>query len=252
MTPLSVLVPTRDEAADLPECLASASFADEIVVVDSGSTDGTVELARSAGARVLARPFDTHARQKNWALPQLAHDWVLALDADERVTPELRDEIRRTLEVAGALRGYRIPRRNTFLGREIRGSGWQHDRVLRLFDRRAARFDERRVHERVVVDGGTGSLRGALVHHSCRDIADWLRKTERYAALGAEEAFAQGRRPRPGDLALRPAARFLKQWLLQAGFRDGTEGWVLCATSAYGVMLKYARLRELAARKVAP
>lgn len=246
MSGLSVLIPARDEAADLPDCLASCAFADEIVVVDSGSTDGTPDVARAAGARVLFREFDTHARQKNWALPQLLHDWVLCLDADERVTPELAADIPRALAAAGETRGFLLPRRNTFLGREIRGCGWQHDRVLRLFDRRHARFDDRRVHESVQVNGATARLAGALLHHSCRDMADWLRKTERYARLGAEEAFANGRRARAADLAIRPAARFLKQWLLQGGFRDGTEGWILCATSAYGVLLKHARLRELA------
>ncbi len=246
MSGVSVLIPARDEATDLPACLESCAFADEIVVVDSGSVDGTADLARAAGARVLVRPFDTHARQKNWALPQLAHDWVLAVDADERVTPELAAEIPRALASAGAARGFVIPRRNTFLGREIRGCGWQHDRVLRLFDRRHARYDDRRVHESVQVDGAVARLTGALRHHSCRDLSEWLRKTERYAHLGAEEAFAAGRRARATDLAVRPAGRFLKQWLLQAGFRDGVEGWLLCATSAYGVLLKYARLRELA------
>src|SRR5690606_30936379 len=155
-------------------------------------------------------------------------------------------EIPRALASAGAARGFGIPRRSTFLGREIRGCGWQHDRVLRLFDRRHARFDDRRVHESVRVDGPVAQLTGALLHHSCRDLSDWLRKTDRYARLGADEAFANGRRARAADLAVRPAARFVKQWLLQGGFRDGAEGWLLCATSAYGVLLKYARLRQLA------
>jgi hypothetical protein len=245
VSPLSVLIPTRNEEANLPECLASCDFADEIVVVDSGSADRTVEIARAAGAVVLVHPFESHARQKNWGLERVAHDWVLVLDADERVTPALRDAIRRALASPGAPRAFRVRRRSTFLGRTIRGCGWQFDRVTRLLDRRAARFDDRRVHESAIVDGPTPMLDGVLLHHSCRDFSQWLGKVERYAALGAAEAFAQGRRPRPGDLTLRPFARFAKQWLLQAGFRDGAEGWVLCATSAFGVMLKYAHLREL-------
>ena len=248
MNRLSVLIPTRNEERNLPECLASCAFADEIVVVDSGSTDGTVEVARAAGAQILVRTFDTHARQKNWALPKLAHDWVLVLDADERVTPALRNAIREALRDPGSVRGFVLRRVNTFLAREIRGCGWQHDRVLRLFDRRAGGFDDRRVHEQVRLDGETRRLEAPLLHHSCRELSEWIRKTERYAALGAEEAHGRGRRPRFGDLTVRPAARFAKQWILQAGFRDGTEGWLLCATSAYGVLLKYARLRELAMR----
>jgi len=248
MTPLSILIPTRDEADRLPACLATCTFADEIVVVDSGSRDDTVEIARRAGATVLHHPFESHARQKNWGLAQVSHDWVLVLDADERVPPALAEEIRRALLAPADLRGWSVRRANTFLGREIRGCGWQRDWVLRLFDRRSGRFDDRRVHERARVDGPTGRLRAPLLHRSCRDLDEWLRKTERYATLGAEEVFAAGRAPRRGDLAIRPLARFVKQWLLQGGFRDGAEGWILCATSAYGVLLKYARLRELAAR----
>jgi glycosyltransferase involved in cell wall biosynthesis len=246
---LSVLIPTLDEEQDLPGCLEACAFADQIVVVDSGSRDATVEIARSAGATVLFHEFETHARQKNWGLAQVAHDWVLVLDADERPTPALRAEIGAALRDPGDVRGWLLRRSNTFLGRAIRGCGWQRDWVLRLFDRRAGSFDDRRVHERVAVRGRTGRLAAPLLHHSCRDLGEWLRKTERYASLGAEEAFMGGARPRPGDLVVRPLARFAKQWLLQGGFRDGAEGWLLCATSAYGVMLKNARLRELAARE---
>ncbi|MFN8179455.1 MAG: glycosyltransferase family 2 protein [bacterium] len=246
MTRLSVLIPTLDEERNLPECLASCAFADQIVVVDSGSTDRTAEIARDAGATLLVHPFESHARQKNWALPQVAHDWVLLVDADERVTAELQQEIRAVLADPGERRGFRMRRLNTFLGRTIVGCGWQNDWVLRLLDRRVARFEDRRVHEGAVVEGATGALAAKLVHHSCRDLSEWLRKTDWYARLGAEEAFARGRRARPGDLAARPLGRFVKQWLLQGGFRDGPEGWLLCATSAYSVLLKYAYLRELA------
>jgi len=245
---LSLLVVTLNEADNLGECLASARFADEIVVVDSGSTDATREIAEAAGARFVVHAFEGHAEQKNWGLGQLAHDWVLILDADERVTPELADEIRRVLESPDR-RGYWIYRRNTFLGREIRGCGWQRDRVLRLFDRRAGRYEEKRVHEEVRLEEAAGRLRGKLVHHSCRDLASWLVKVEGYAQLGAEEAVRCGRRPVFGDLWLRPPARFFKQWLVQGGWRDGIEGMILCVTSAYSVFLKYAKLRRLGSRR---
>jgi glycosyltransferase involved in cell wall biosynthesis len=242
--PLSVLVPTYNEQEMLPECLASVAFADEIVVLDSGSDDGTVDIARAAGARVITRPFDDHARQKNWGLEQLTHDWVLLLDADERVTDPLRHEVTTHLERPPERAGYWIPRRNTFLGREIRGAGWQRDKVLRFFDRRRGRYEERVVHEEVSLDGPAGRLEHALLHHSCRDLSTWLRKTDRYAALGARELAARGRHASIVDIATRPPARFLKQWLLQGGFRDGVEGWILCGISAYGVFSKYARLLD--------
>jgi glycosyltransferase involved in cell wall biosynthesis len=245
--PLSVLVPTLNEEECLPECLASCAFADEIVVVDSGSEDRTVEIAREHGATVLVHAFETHARQKNWGLTHVSHSWVLVVEADERVPTPLRDEIREVLR-GPARRGYWIRRRNTFLGRGIRGSGWQHDRVLRLFDRTVGRYEERRVHEEVRVRGQVGVLKQRLIHHSCRDLSAWIRKTERYSTLGAEEAWASGRRATGGDLLFRPVARFLKQYVAQGGFRDGVEGLMLCTVSAFGVFLKYAKLKELAMR----
>jgi glycosyltransferase involved in cell wall biosynthesis len=246
MEPLSVLITTLDEEANLPECLAHCAFADEVVVVDSGSTDGTEAIARAAGARFLAHPFESHARQKNWGLERVTHAWVLVLDADERVPRDLAEEIRATLGDDRRAAGYWIRRRNTFLGREIRGCGWQHDRVLRLFDRRRGRYEDRRVHEEVRVDGEVRTLGGRLLHHSCRDLSGWIAKTERYARLGAEELRRHGRRGVWWDLALRPPARFVKQYVLQGGFRDGAEGLVLCAVSAFGVLVKYAHLRSSA------
>ena len=242
--PLSVLVPTLNEREMLPGCLESCAFADEVVVVDSGSDDNTVELARAAGATVLEHPFEGHAEQKNWGLEQVRHDWVLVLDADERVPEALRREIESHLAAPPRASGFWIRRVNTFLGRTIRGCGWQHDRVLRFFDRRAGRYETRRVHEEVVLDGA-GTLEQALLHHSCRDLDTWLAKSERYARLGAEELHRHGRRIGTGDLWLRPPARFLKQYVAQGGFRDGVEGLLICAISAQGVFRKYARLREL-------
>lgn len=244
MEPLSVLVATLDEEENLEECLAGCGFADEIVVIDSGSTDATEAIARAAGARFLVHPFETHAKQKNWGLDRVTHRWVLLVDADERVPPELREEIRTVLASGERADGYWIRRTTTFLGREIRGAGWQHDRVLRLFDRTRGRYEERRIHEEVRVQGSTRTLRHRLLHHSCRDLSVWVTKTARYAALGAEEARSRGRHASWADLTLRPVARFVKQYVLQAGFRDGVEGLLLCAISAFGVFLKYAHLRR--------
>ncbi len=245
MEKLSVLIVTYNEADRLPDCLASVAFADEIVVVDSGSDDGTARIAEEAGARVLVRTFAGHADQKNWGLDQVTHRWVLIVDADERVRPELRDEIVGLLRAPGRLDGYHIRRRNTFMGKAITGCGWQRDRVLRFFDTERGRYEDRRVHEEVQIDGRVGELGGRLDHHSYRDLDSWVAKSAGYAWLGAEEAHRRGRRYRAIDLLTRPLFRFLKEWLLQGGWRDGTEGFVLCVISAYGVFLKYTRLREL-------
>jgi glycosyltransferase involved in cell wall biosynthesis len=244
MEPLSVLILTRDEADRIGECLASVAFADERLVVDSGSTDGTPAIAAEAGARVLTRPFRDHADQKNWGLDQLTHPWVLIVDADERVPVELAEEIRGLLGGRSREGGYWIRRRSTFMGRTIRGCGWQSDRVLRFFDRREGRYADRRVHEEVRIRGRVGELRGRLEHHPYRNLSEWIARTDRYARLGAEELRRRGTRFRWRDLALRPPARFLKQWIGRGGWRDGPEGFVLCAVAAAGVLLKYAHLRE--------
>jgi glycosyltransferase involved in cell wall biosynthesis len=245
MAALSVLVCTKDEESVLPACLASVAFADEIVVVDSGSVDATMDIARAAGARVLEHPFESHAAQKNWGLAQLSNDWVLILDADERVPSGLRDEIVSISADPDRRAGYWVYRANRFLGRMIRGCGWQRDKVLRLFDRTKGRYELRRVHEEVRIDGSVGVLGNRLLHDSCRDLGTWIRKTNHYAALGAEELSAHGRRGRFVDVVLRPPVRFAKQYVGQQGFRDGVPGFILCAISAFGVFAKHARLWEM-------
>jgi glycosyltransferase involved in cell wall biosynthesis len=240
-----VLVIAKNEERNLAACLSSCRFADEMLVVDSGSEDRTADIAREAGARVLVHTFESHAKQKNWGLERVAHDWVLVVDADERVPDALAGEIRALLHEGPKESGYWIRRRSTFLGREIRGAGWQRDRVLRFFDRRRARYEERLVHEEIVLDSAAGVLSHAFEHHPCRDLTSWMEKVNRYATQGAAEAWSRGERPSMFALLLRPPARFLKQYVLQCGFRDGMEGFLLCAISSFGVFLKYAKLREI-------
>ncbi|HET9888241.1 MAG TPA: glycosyltransferase family 2 protein [bacterium] len=249
MIPLSVLVIAKNEEDNLPECLASCRFAGEVLVVDAGSADRTREIAQAAGARVVEHSFESHAKQKNWGLQQLANDWVLVVDADERVPETLALEIRALLarEAGPPRAGYWIYRRSTFLGREIRGAGWQRDRVLRFFDRRRARYAERLIHEEVELSQPpAGILHERLLHHPCRDLTSWMEKVNRYASAGAREAWSKGERATFLSLLLRPPARFAKQYVVQGGFRDGWEGLLLCAISSFGVFLKYAKLREIA------
>jgi glycosyltransferase involved in cell wall biosynthesis len=168
--PLSVIVTTGNEARNIVACLASVQWAAEIIVVDSGSRDATVELARPLAHQVLEHPYESPARQKNWAIPQARHPWVLILDADERVTPELAAEIRALLAAGPGRRGYWIYRRNTFLGREIRHGGWERDRVIRLFARDHARYPDVQVHEEMQVDGEVGVLRGRNGKYAATDL----------------------------------------------------------------------------------
>ena len=243
--PVSALVIAQNEETNIAECLATLRWAEEVVVVDGGSKDATVDLAREAGARVLAHPFESPARQRNWALPQLRSDWVLVVDADERVTTELAEEIAGTLAGQPGETGFWLKRRSYFLGRPMRYGGWQRDWVLRLFRRGEGNYDDRRVHETVILAGPTRRLGGVLLHHTYPSLDDYLVKSRRYASWGAHELFHQGRRPSLNDLLFRPPARFLKMYLWQGGWRDGREGLLLAALTAGGVFHKYAELWRL-------
>jgi glycosyltransferase involved in cell wall biosynthesis len=243
---LTVTLVTLNEEDRLRTCLETVGFADEIVVVDAGSSDKTVELARSFTDHVFIRAWEGFAGQKNWALKQAHGDWILALDADEEVSPELGDEIRRVLGSAGGPDGYRMPRRNIFWGRWIRHGRLYPDWQLRLFRRGSGRFVERDVHESVDVSGPIGCLRGALVHRSYRDVADFVERANRYTSLAAAEWARAGRGIGVVDLALRPAGRFLSMYVVHRGCLDGWRGFLLAGLYAYYVFVRSAKIWERA------
>jgi len=246
---LSVTIITKNEAADIGAALASVAWADEIVVVDSRSTDDTVAIARRHTERVVVRDWPGYVAQKNYAASIAANDWVLSLDADERVTPELASEIRAL--VAGAPRdaAYRIPRVTWHLGRWIRTTDWYPDYQLRLYDRRAAEWTGAYVHEAVAVRGPVGQLRGELQHYAYRDIADHLETIDRYTTLAARQLDESGRRAGVLDVAVHPPLAFLRNYLARGGFRDGEVGFVISRMNAYYVFLKFAKLWELQRRE---
>jgi glycosyltransferase involved in cell wall biosynthesis len=243
---ISVLVPTRNEEQNLPGCLASVSWADEILVVDSESTDRTREVAEAHGAIVWTRAFDDFASQKNWALARLTNPWALCVDADERVDEDLARAISELPEEP-VEDGFELARVNHFLGRRIRHCGWQGERVVRLFRREGARF-EGRVHERLVGPRRLGRLPGSLVHFPYRTWADCQDKLWRYARLNAEQARAGGRRAGPSAMRVRPPLRFARMYVAQGGFLDGPEGLALCGLAACQVFLKYALLWDASRR----
>ena len=242
--PLSVLVTTKNEERTLRACLESARWAEEIVVVDSGSQDQTLAIARSIADRVLEHEYENPAAQKNWALPQLTHDWTLILDADERVTPELRTEIESVLADPARRDGYWVRRENWFYGKPIHHAGWQRDRVLRLLDRRKGAYRPVLVHEEVDLRGASGTLRSRLLHEPYRDLDHYFEKWSRYSRWSAEELRRRQVRATGARILIRPWLRFARMYLLEGGFREGRRGIVLCGLAAFSVFTKYARLWE--------
>lgn len=249
--PLSVAIITLNAAAQLEACLQSASFADEIVVVDSGSSDGTQALAERYGARVIQQSWLGFGPQKQFAVEAAQHDWVLCLDADERVTPALQAAIQAALEIrqnsgltAAAPHAYRFPRCNRFLGRYLKHGEGYPDWSLRLFNRRHARWSDDAVHEKVVSDGPVGVLQADLLHDSAESLSTYLSKQNRYTSLAAEMALAAGKRSSLGRVALSPVVRFIKFYFIRQGFRDGLPGFVHIAIGCFNSMIKYAKMLE--------
>jgi glycosyltransferase involved in cell wall biosynthesis len=242
--PLSVVVITLNAAAQLAACLDSARFAEELVVVDSGSEDDTVEIARTGGARVVVQEWLGFGPQKHFAVAQAAHDWVLCLDADERLTPELAASIARELAEPRHA-AYAMARRNRFLGRWLgHGEGYP-DWSTRLFDRRRAHWSDDAVHEKVVINGSAGRLAGDLLHESADSLDAYIAKQNRYSTLQADALFAARRRASAGQLWFSPLARFVKFYVLRAGFLDGIPGFVHIAIGCFASFSKYAKLRAL-------
>jgi len=256
---LSVIVIAHNEATHIGACLGSAKFADEWVVVDGGSTDGTAELAASAGARVIVNAqWPGFGPQKNRALDAATGDWVLSLDADERVTPELAAQICAVVHTNDpAIAGYTLPRLTSFCGEWIRHGDWYPDRVLRLFRRNSGRFTSDVVHERVVVDGSVGLLSGHLLHYSMPSLDSAIDKLNRYSSLSAQERFRAGRRGGLGRAIGHGLWAFVRSYGLKRGFLDGRRGFILAVSIAEGTYYRYVKLWLLAqyvgdVRPVAP
>jgi len=249
---ITALIPTYNEEENIEKCLASVAWCDEVLVVDSFSTDRTRDIASLLGARILTHEYVNSAAQKNWAIPQASCPWVLIVDADERVTPELREEVTRLLAGGPDAGAYSVPRVNHFMGRRVRHGGWEADRVTRLFRRDQARYQEREVHAEVETAGPIPRLHSPLLHYTFRSFNQYWPKIQRYSDWGASQAFRDGRRAGFGSVLFRPLGRFLKMYFLRLGFLDGTHGLVLCMLAAFSVYLKYAKLWEMGPRAGEP
>jgi glycosyltransferase involved in cell wall biosynthesis len=243
---VSATIITLNEAEHIADAIASLAWADEIIVVDSGSTDDTVTLARRAGARVELRAWTGWVDQKNFAASLAAHDWIVSLDADERVSPGLAQEIQALLTHDPPIGAYRMPRVTFHLGRWIRTTDFYPDYQARLYDRRKARWRGQHVHESVALDSGRpGQLRGELLHYSYRDLRDQIDRINLYTTLSARQMYESGRRASGFDLAVHPPAAFLRNYILRRGFLDGAVGLTISMLQAWSVFLKFAKLHEL-------
>ncbi|MEO8330924.1 MAG: glycosyltransferase family 2 protein [Gallionella sp.] len=244
MARISIIIITKNEAANIRACLESVKWADEIIVVDSGSSDATVEICKEFGAQVHVTDWPGFGAQKNRALSYATNDWVFSIDADERMTAELRTEIERSIREGNA-QGYFCPRLSQFCGKFIHHSGWYPDYVLRLFKRDSGRFSDHLVHESVLVNGATVKLKNPLLHYSYLTEADVQRKIEQYSMAAAKQMYQSGKRATPFDAPLRSAWAFIRTYLLRQGFMDGVAGWRIARMNAATTFLKYQRLRQL-------
>jgi glycosyltransferase involved in cell wall biosynthesis len=243
---VSAIVVCFNEEDNIGECLESLRWCDEIVVVDSFSTDRTAEICRGYTDRFIQREWAGYRDQKAFAHSQATMDWVLLVDSDERVTPELRDEIQQALSSdSGSYAGYSVPRLVNYLGRWWRRGGWYPDYDIRLFRRQRATWGGSDPHEKILVDGRVRRLEHCLHHHSYRDIEDHVRRINRFTSISSRELKKEGSRWRLSDALLRPAARFFRSYILQRGFMEGFAGFYVAVTAAVYVFLKYAKLWEL-------
>jgi glycosyltransferase involved in cell wall biosynthesis len=243
MPTLSVIVIARNEARNITECVRSASFADEVIVLDSGSSDDTVERARTAGARVgVAADWQGFGVQKNRALALATGEWVFSLDCDERITPQLQQQIRQAVAAPGGHVAFSVNRSSSFCGQYMRHSGWSPDRVVRLFRRDAARFSDDLVHERVIAQGPVGRLAGELLHESMRDLESALVKLDRYSTAGARDLHRRGKRGSLATALGHGVWAFFRTYVLRRGFLDGALGFVLAVSIAEGTYYRYLKL----------
>lgn len=246
MAKLSVILITKNEAENIGACLQSVAFADEIVVVDGASRDGTAEIAQRFGARVVQDPhWPGFGPQKNRALELATGDWVLALDADERVPPELAAEIKALIDQPESMKAYAMPRSSYYCGRWMKHSGWWPDHVTRLFRRGAARFSDDLVHERLIVDGAVGRLKHPLQHYSFRSYEQVLDKINRYSTAGAEQRFRRGKRAGLRTAIVHGLWTFIRTYFLRLGVLDGREGFILAVSNAEGAYYRYLKLMRM-------
>lgn len=242
---VTVIVLTKNEEHNIRDCLDSARWADEIIVCDSFSNDRTPEIALEYTRNVVQHEYVHYAAQQNWIIPQAATEWVMILDADERIPPELRTAAQEAVKKGDQYDGFRVARMTYFLGKLIRHCGWSRDYTLRLFKRDKGRYMDQEVHADCVVDGRVGQIDEYYVHYTDRDLRNYFEKLDRYSSLSAADMFRRGKQARWWHLLFKPPAKFIKMYFLKRGFLDGFHGFLLCGLSAVVIFSRYAKLWEM-------
>ncbi len=239
---LTGIIPTYNEEDHIEAAIDSLSFADEVLVIDSFSTDKTVSLAKAKGARIVQREFDDFSSQKNYAINLASYNWVFLLDADERISLNLKEEIIREISKSETQGAYWVPRSNVFMGKRIKYSGWQNDKVIRLFKKSECRYNGKLAHEEIHTDAKVGTLQNVLDHYTYRGLSNFVRKNLNYVQLQAQELSHKGKKAHIILIILKPIFRFFKHYILQKGFLDGAQGLFISVFYAFNVFLKYLNL----------
>lgn len=250
MRKITAIIPTFNEAHNIEAAIDSLSWADEIMVVDSFSTDDTLAIAKKKNARIIQRAYENSASQKNWAIPQASHEWIFLLDADERCTSELKTEIQQYLQESEIPhQAYWIKRSNYFMGKKVNFSGWQGDRVIRFFNRDTCKYENKKVHAEVKSTGTIGQLKNKIKHNTYRDMDHFVKKMKKYAVWSAEDHIAKTGPINFYHLQIKPLARFIRHYLIKGGFLDGKVGYQISKIMAKGVRWRYDHIKEMRSKR---
>jgi glycosyltransferase involved in cell wall biosynthesis len=243
MEKITVIIPTYNEGHNIIDCIKSVDFADEIMIVDSYSTDDTIELARKYTDFIVQREYQNSASQKNWAIPQAKHEWILLVDADERLTPDLKTEILSMLEKSSIndYSGYWIRRKNHFMGTYVRYGGW-NDKVIRLFKKNECQYQDKDVHAEIISEGNIGFLKSKLYHNTYISLDHHMEKLNKYAEFQANYIDKKTGKLTPYHFIIKPSWRFFKHYIIQGGFLDGVVGLVIAYNHSYSVFMRYVKL----------
>ncbi|MCG1036360.1 glycosyltransferase family 2 protein [Polaribacter sargassicola] len=245
MIKITAIIPTLNEEFHIEEAIESVLFADEIIVIDSFSTDNTVALAEKYNVKIIKRKFDDFSSQKNFAISKATNSWIYVLDADERVSKELREEILKAVKNPKDFVGFSFNRDFYFMNKQIKFGGYSNNKVIRLFDKNFSRYNGSLVHEKIITDGKIGEIETPIKHYSYKNFSHHLTKVQNYKELQAKELFAQGKKSSLFKIIVKPKTRFLTHYFFKLGFLDGFRGFVIAAIQSYGIFIKYVSLRLL-------